>query len=63
VIAKVEGPRVLTARIRTPSGERVLAADAQNRFVHDDVPRGPATLLVEVEGTPPGRRHTEWTII
>jgi hypothetical protein len=59
----IEGPRVLTAQIRTPAEKLVLASDAQNRYVREDVPRGPVTVLVEVEGTPPGRRHTEWTVV
>ncbi len=63
LIANVDGARVLTAEIRTPSEKLVLASDAQNRFAREGVPPGPVTLLLEVEGTPPSRRHTEWTVI
>jgi hypothetical protein len=63
VTANVDGARVLTAEIRTPSEKLVLASDAQNRFARESVPPGPVTLLLEVEGTPLSRRHTEWTVI
>jgi hypothetical protein len=63
VVANVDGARVLTAEIRTPSEKLVLASDVQNRFAQKGVPSGAVTLLLEVEGPPPSRRHTEWTVI
>jgi hypothetical protein len=63
VIANVDGARVLTAAMRTPSEQLVLASDAQNRFARKGVPPGPVTLLLEVEGPPPSRWHTECTVI
>jgi len=63
MIANVDGARVLTAEIRTPSEKLVLASDAQNRLAREGVPPGPVTLLLELEGTPLSRRHTEWTVI
>jgi hypothetical protein len=63
LIASIDGARVLTAEIRTPSETLVLASDAQNRFAREGVPPGPVTVLFEVEGTPPNRWHTEWTVI
>jgi hypothetical protein len=62
LIAKIEGPPVVTARIRTPTGNIRLSSDLSKGYVGEDVPRGPVTLLVEVEGER-SRRHTEWVVI
>ncbi|MDO8143197.1 MULTISPECIES: hypothetical protein [Isoptericola] len=43
---------VLQVELRRPDGTRATLSDADGRFVLDDVPRGPASLLVHQGETP-----------